>query len=181
MHACQIGPTDTAPPCPAAPGQRGEYFGASNLSAPISPLLLKCADGATTLSLRFGIDQDLGISGLDVEWAAGCLRSGPPWIVFCFRCWVADGKNGGDGEVRHWVLGGGGYGPPLPLPRYLHLVAHCQSDKSGHLVPSFCAFQHNRDQTQHGCWHRCYTFQPYSWVTLGLWVRCLFLFTTKKW
>ncbi len=41
---------------------------------------------------------------------------------------------GGDGEVRHWVLGGGGYGPPLPLPRYLHLAVHCQSDKSSHLV-----------------------------------------------
>ncbi len=53
-------------------------------------------------------------------------------------------KNGGDGEVRHWVLGGGGYGPLL---RYLHLTAHCQSDKSGHLVPSFCAFQHNQDET----------------------------------
>ncbi len=42
-----------------ASGQRGEHFGAGNPSAPISPLLLKCADGATTLSLRFGIDQDL--------------------------------------------------------------------------------------------------------------------------
>ncbi len=31
-----------------------EYFAAGNLSAPISPLLLKCADGATTLSLNLG-------------------------------------------------------------------------------------------------------------------------------
>ncbi len=133
--------------CGPVSGQRGERFGTGNLSAPISPLLFKCADGATTLSLRFGIDQDFGISGLDGELAAGCLQSGPAWVVFCFRCWVADGKNGADGEVRHWVLGGGGYGRPLPLPHYLHLAAHCQSDKSGHLVPSFCAFQHNRDQT----------------------------------
>ncbi len=73
-----------------ASGQRGERFGAGNLSAPISPLLLKRADGATTLSLRFGIDQDLGISGLYGELAAGCLRSEPTWIVCCFRCWVAD-------------------------------------------------------------------------------------------
>ncbi len=29
-------------------GQRGKHFGAGNLSAPISPLLLKCANGATT-------------------------------------------------------------------------------------------------------------------------------------
>ncbi len=78
-----------------ASGQRGEHFGAGNLSAPIFPLLLKCADGATTLSLRFGIDQDLGISGLDGELAAGCLRSGLAWFVFCFRCWVADGKKRG--------------------------------------------------------------------------------------
>ncbi len=40
----------------------------------------------------------------------------------------------GDGEVRHWVLSGGSYGPTRPLPRYLHLAAHCQSDKSGHVV-----------------------------------------------
>ncbi len=59
-------------------------------------------------------------------------------------------REGGDGEVRHWVLGGGGggYWPHLPLPYYLHLVVtHCQSDKGGHLVPSICAFQHNWEQT----------------------------------
>ncbi len=39
--------------------QMGECFGAGNLSALISPLILKCVDGATTPSLRFGIDQDL--------------------------------------------------------------------------------------------------------------------------
>ncbi len=39
-------------------------------------------------------------------------------------------KMGGDGEAWHWVLDGGGYGPLL---RYLHLAAHCPSDKSGHL------------------------------------------------
>ncbi len=59
MHACQIGPTDTAPPCQGSPHQAcvatmGERFEAGNLSAPISPLLLKCADGATTLSLYLG-------------------------------------------------------------------------------------------------------------------------------
>ncbi len=75
--------------------QRRERFGAGNLSAPISPLLLKCVDGATTLPLHFGIDQDLRISGLDGKLAARCLWSGPAWIVFCFRCWVADGKNEG--------------------------------------------------------------------------------------
>ncbi len=70
MHACQIGPTNTVLPCPGSPlracvgTKRGERFGAGNLSAPISPLLLKCVDGATTLSLRFGINQDLRISGL---------------------------------------------------------------------------------------------------------------------
>ncbi len=42
-----------------ASGQRGERFEAGNLSAHISSLLFKCADDATTLSLRFGIDQDL--------------------------------------------------------------------------------------------------------------------------
>ncbi len=87
--------------------------------------------------------RDLRISGLGGELAAGCLWSRPAWIVFCFRCWVTDAK----GKVRHWVLGGGGYGMPLSLLRYLHLAAHCQSDKSGHVVASFCTFQHNRYQT----------------------------------
>ncbi len=111
MHACQIGPLDTAPPCLGSPlqscvGTKGEHFGARNLSAPISPLLLKCADGATTLSLCFGIDQDLGISGLNGELSAGCLRSGLAWIVFCFHCWVADGKNGGIAKsgIGCWVV-----------------------------------------------------------------------------
>ncbi len=63
MHACQIGPTDTAPPCLGSPQwvcvvTREERFGAGNISVPISPLLLKYVDGATTLSLRLG-SQDL--------------------------------------------------------------------------------------------------------------------------
>ncbi len=60
MHACQIGPTDTTLPCLGSPQgacvvTRGELFGAGNLSASISPLLLKCVDGAITLSFCFGI------------------------------------------------------------------------------------------------------------------------------
>ncbi len=94
MHACQIGPTDTAPPCQGSPQwacavTREERSGAGNLSTPISPLLLKCVDSATTLSLRFGI------SGQGGELAARCLRSRPAWIVFCFHFWVDDGKNEG--------------------------------------------------------------------------------------
>ncbi len=100
MHACQIGPTDIAPPCPGSPqracvGTKGGTLWDRQPFCPISPLLLKGAVGATTLSLRFGIDQDLGISGLNGKLAAGCFRSGPTWIVFCFRSWFADGKNGG--------------------------------------------------------------------------------------
>ncbi len=89
-----------------ASGQRGERFEAGNLSAPISPLLLKCVDSTTTLSLCFGIDQDLRISGLDGKLAAGCLRSGLAWIVFCFHCWVADCKNRalGAGWRRLWAI-----------------------------------------------------------------------------
>ncbi len=63
MHACQIGPTNTTLPCPGSPQwacavTKGERFEAGNISAPISPLLLKCVDGATTLSLHLG-SQDL--------------------------------------------------------------------------------------------------------------------------
>ncbi len=64
MHACQIDPTDTAPPCPGLPQRacvetKGGTLWGRQPFCPISPLLLKCADCATTLSLRFGIDQDL--------------------------------------------------------------------------------------------------------------------------
>ncbi len=86
-------------------------------------------------------------SGLDGKLAAGCLQSGPTWIVFCFRCWITDGKNGG-GMARSgigcWVVAAmGAPAAPVLSPS----CAHCQSDKSGHLIPSFYAFQYNRDQT----------------------------------
>ncbi len=58
MHTCQIGPTGTTYPSPGSPHQAyigrqnmGEHSEAGNLSAPISPLLLVCVNGATTLSL----------------------------------------------------------------------------------------------------------------------------------
>ncbi len=92
MHACQIGPTDTAPPCPGSPQwacivTRGEHFEAGNLSAPF----LLCYLSVWMVRLRSPFVWDLRPR----ELAAGCLRSRPAWIVFCFRCWVADGKNGG--------------------------------------------------------------------------------------
>ncbi len=64
MHACQIGPTDTPPPCPRSPQRacvktKGGTLWGRRSFCPISPLLLKRADGATTLSLHFGINQDL--------------------------------------------------------------------------------------------------------------------------
>ncbi len=139
MHACQIGPTDTAPPCSGSPqwtcvGTKGGMLCGRQTFCPhfySSVRMVRLHSPFVLGSIR--------ISGLDGKLAVGCLRSGPAWIVFCFRCWVADGKKrGGDGEVRHWVLG---------LPRYLHFAAHCQSDKSDHLVASFCAFQHNWNQT----------------------------------
>ncbi len=66
MHACQIGPTDTASPCLGSPhqaymGTREECFEAGNLSGPISPLLLVCRDDATTLSLYCILG--LGVNG----------------------------------------------------------------------------------------------------------------------
>ncbi len=114
MHACQIGPTDTAPPCPGLPlracigTKGGERFGASNLSTPISPLLLKCADGATTLSLHFGIDQDLRILGSwMVNWLLDVSEVDRPGSSSTSVAGLLTAKTGeGDGDVRHWVLGG---------------------------------------------------------------------------
>ncbi len=110
MHACQIGPTDIALRCPGSPQwtsveTKGGTFWGRQPFCPHFSSATQCADGATTLSLRFGIDQDLRISGLDGTLAAGCLRSGPAWIIFCFRCWVADGKN--DGGWQGLALGAG--------------------------------------------------------------------------
>ncbi len=138
----------TPHPLPWLPQQacivtRGERFEAGNLSAPISPLLLKCADGATTLSLRLG-SQTLVVNWLPDVSEVDRTGSSSASVAGLLK---ANTDGGGACEVQHWVLGGGGYGPPLPLPRFFHLVAHCQNDKSGHLVSSFCAFQHNRDQT----------------------------------
>ncbi len=147
MHACQIGPNDVASPCPGSPQQTcvetkgGTLWGRQ----PFCPHFFSATQVCGRCDYTLRSFWDLRISGLGGKLAARCLRSRPAWILFCFRCWVADGKNRADGKVRHWVLGGRSYGLPLPLPRYLHLAAHCQSDKSGHLVPSFCAFQHNRD------------------------------------
>ncbi len=57
MHAKLAPQTPHPLPAIATLGLRrdkGERFEAGNLSAPISPLLLKCADGETTLSLHLG-------------------------------------------------------------------------------------------------------------------------------
>ncbi len=66
-------------------GQRGERFGAGNLSAPISPLLLKCANSATTLSLRFGI------TGLD------CL------LLLLLGCWWQKWEGMAMSGIGCWV------------------------------------------------------------------------------
>ncbi len=100
MHACQIGPLTPHPLArdrhygPVS-GQRGERFGAGNLSAPISPLLLKCVDGATTLSLRFGIDQDLRISGLYGKLAADVSKVDQPGSSSASIAGLLTAKTGG--------------------------------------------------------------------------------------
>ncbi len=86
--------------------QRGDALG----QATFLPPFLLCYSSVWTVRLHSPfILGSIRISGLDGKLATGCLRIRPAWIVFCFRCWVADGKNGGHGEVRHWVLGSGGY------------------------------------------------------------------------
>ncbi len=124
----------------ASPGLRrnkGECFEAGYLSAPISILLLECVDGATILPLR----RILSLAGILA--ASECLRVRPAWIVFFLL--VAGFLTANTSGVWHWVLGDGGYASAPP--RNFHLATHCQSDKSGHLVPFVCAFQHNWDQT----------------------------------
>ncbi len=97
---------------------KGKCFEAGNLSTPISPLLLKCADGATTLSLR------LGSQALVVDWLPDVSKVDHPRSSSASVAGLLTAKTGG-GEFQHWVLNGGGYGPSLPPPHYLHLAAHC--------------------------------------------------------
>ncbi len=53
----------------------------------LSPFLL-CYSSVWMVRLHSPfISGSIRISGLDGELAAGCLRSGPARIVFCFRCW----------------------------------------------------------------------------------------------
>ncbi len=60
------------------------------------PPFLLCYSSVWMMRLHFPFVLGLiRISGLDGKLAAGCLRIGSAWIVFCFRCWVADDKNGG--------------------------------------------------------------------------------------
>ncbi len=140
MHACQIGLTDTAPLCPGSPHRacvmtREEHFEADNFYASIFPLLLKCEDGATTPSLYFGswawvVNWLPDISEVDQPGSSSSPIAGL----------LTTNGGGGNGEVQYWV--------PLSLLHYLHLAAHCQSDKGSHLIPSVGASQHNWD-------HRC--------------------------
>ncbi len=63
---------------------------------------------------------DLRISDLVGKLAAGCLRSRPAWIVFCFRCWVADGKNGGGmamSGIGFWVAVAMGHSRAISILR----------------------------------------------------------------
>ncbi len=114
MHACQIGPIDTAPPCPGSPlracivTKGGTLWG----TQPFCPPFLLHYSSVRTMRLHSpSVLGSIRISGLGGKLAAGFLRSRLAWIVFCFHCWVADDKNGGDGDVRHccWVVAAMGH------------------------------------------------------------------------
>ncbi len=84
-------------PCPGLPQwacieTKGERFRVATF---LPPFLL-CYSKVRTVRLHSPfILGSIRISGLDGKLTAGCLRSGPAWIVFCFHYWVTDGKNGG--------------------------------------------------------------------------------------
>ncbi len=82
MHACQIGPTDTALPCPGWPQRAcvetkwGTLWGRPPFCPHFSSATQVCG-WCDYISLCFGINQDLRISGLDGKLAARCPRSRP--------------------------------------------------------------------------------------------------------
>ncbi len=89
----------------ATTGLRRDKGGSTLGQATCLPPFLLCYLSVRTVRLHSPfISGPIRISGLYGELVAGCLRSGPAWIVFCFCCWVADGKNGG-GKWRGTALG----------------------------------------------------------------------------
>ncbi len=75
---------------------KGEFFETGNLSAPISPLLTHWC-GQCDYTLPFG---SMVVVLLTTRW-----WHWPAWIIFFFRCWVANDKHREmGGEVQHWVL-----------------------------------------------------------------------------
>ncbi len=89
----------------ATTGLRLDKGGNALGQATFLPQFLLCYSSVWTMRLHSPFVSGLiRISGLDGKLAAGCLQSGPAWIV-CFRCWVADGKNGGmaRSDIGCWV------------------------------------------------------------------------------
>ncbi len=74
--------------------QKGKRFGQATF---LLPFLLGYSSVWTVRLHSPFVLGSIRISGLDGKLAARYLRSGPAWIVFCFHCWVADGKNGEGG------------------------------------------------------------------------------------
>ncbi len=92
----------------------------------------------------FGINQDLGISDLGGKLAARCLRSRSAWIVFCFRCCVADGKTVG---VWRGPALGAGWQRLWPTPAAPTLSPSCVALSEQQKRPPGPVLLHNRDQT----------------------------------
>ncbi len=113
----------------ASPGLRRSKRGNALRQATFLPSFLHCLLVCAEVQLRsffFFLILGLGVSGCQMPEVDQPPESYSPSIAGLLTATTEEA-----GQIWHWVLGGGGYGPLL---RYLHLVAHCQSDKGGHLV-----------------------------------------------
>ncbi len=155
MHVCQIGPTDTTPPCPGSPLRAcvGTKGGNTLGQATFLPPFLLCYSSMRMVRLHSPfVSGSLRISGLDGELAAGCLRSGPAWIVFCFRCWVADSKNGGVARsgIGSWVaaaMGRPGRSHAISILRHIVRATKAATWSHPSALFSIIGTKHNRDQS----------------------------------
>ncbi len=89
-----------------ASGQREECFGAGNFSVPISPLLLKCADGATTLSLRSGSIRISGSQAYMGNWLPDVSEVDRPGLSSASVAGLLMAKTGGMARsgIGCWVV-----------------------------------------------------------------------------
>ncbi len=114
MHACQIGPIDTAPLAQdRQTGLRRDKGGNTLEQATFLPPFLLCYSSVRMLRLHSPFVLDRSGSQVEmVNWLPHVSEVDWPGSSSASVAGLLRAKMGGNGKIRHWVLGGGGYGRP---------------------------------------------------------------------